>query len=157
MLTITKRHHILIRLLIFASNYAYSVITTAREWNWNITIIEKPLFSINLQHLIQRGDFLYFCSPFWKGWLRYLHELVQMYCQLQDKKCKMEYANTVAFLQKIYSLPLSLFLWTQAKYKLTLCKKYQAKVDNFGSFVGLSRRQRLTVSVSHWFLSQWNY
>ena len=88
MLTITKRHHILIRLLIFASNYAYSVITTAREWNWNITIIEKPLFSINLQHLIQRGNFFLFLQPFLKRGLRYLHELVHMYCQLQEKNVK---------------------------------------------------------------------
>ena len=76
-------------------------------------------------------------------------ELVHMYCHLQEEKCKMEYANAVSFLQKFYSQPLSLLPWTQAKHKLTLCKKYQTKVDNFGSFVDLSHRQHLTVSVSH--------
>ena len=81
-------------------------------------------------------------------------ELVHMYCHLLEEKCKIEYANAVAFLRKFYSQPLSLLPWTQAKYKLALCKNYQTKVDNFGSFAALFHKQGLTVSVSHWFLSQ---
>ena len=53
----------------------------------------------------------------------YLLELVHMYCHLLEEKCKIEYANAVAFLRKFYSQPLSLLPWTQAKYKLALCKK----------------------------------